>query len=103
MPCSRANASARSGSRAATATTSASGIARAGTITAAGAMRAAPRMPMRTGSTAREVTQRARSRESDQPVVGLHQRDDEHNDDADPDAHVERYEPVALLEPLRVA
>src|SRR5262245_14358859 len=79
-------------------------MTRAGAITAAGAIRAAPRMPMRTGSTAREITQRGSGRlESDQSVVGLHQRDDEHDDDADPDPDVQGHEAVPLLEPLRVA
>ena len=50
-PCFDANASARLRSRAATATISASPTLRAGLIAAAGAMRAAPRMPMRTVAT----------------------------------------------------
>src|SRR5207302_7413620 len=49
MPCLAANFSARARSRAATAVTTTSGTSRAGRISAIGAIRAAPRMPMRTG------------------------------------------------------
>src|SRR5207245_11337931 len=52
MPWRAANWRARSGSRAATARTVASGTRRAGRTSAIGAMRAAPRMPKRSGSAA---------------------------------------------------
>src|SRR5262245_12630239 len=50
MPCLRAKACARAGSRAATALITASGTERAGRMRAIGAIRAAPRMPMRSGA-----------------------------------------------------
>src|SRR5207244_13290973 len=52
MPCRAAKRRARSGSRAATARTVASGTRRAGFTRAIGAMRAAPRMPKRSGGAA---------------------------------------------------
>src|SRR6058998_4408091 len=52
MPCRAANWRARSGSRAATASTVASGTRCAGLTSAIGAMCAAPRMPRRSGSAA---------------------------------------------------
>src|SRR6476620_10193867 len=55
MPCFDAKASARLRSRAATASIVASLTLRAGLIAAAGAMRAAPRMPIRTGFIGRTV------------------------------------------------
>src|SRR5881296_895153 len=52
MPCRAANWRARSGSRAATASTVAAGTRCAGLTSAIGAMCAAPRMPRRSGSAA---------------------------------------------------
>src|SRR5579859_2824455 len=55
MECLRANCSARARSRAATATTSTSGMRPAGLMRAAGVIRAAPSVPMRSGSIARSL------------------------------------------------
>src|SRR3954466_10710932 len=55
MPCFVANACARDRSRAATAAMVASATLRAGLMAAAGAMRAAPRIPIRTVSIGRTV------------------------------------------------
>src|SRR5690349_6427113 len=61
MPCFDANASARLRSRAATATIWASVTLRAGLIAALGAMRAAPRIPIRTGAMRPDATPRPRN------------------------------------------